>query len=116
MRRVKRRRCLKGTFVVITAALWIIWAVNGAGYPWPAWATIFWAIVVVMDAWAVYVRRPITEADVQRDLALLLSRVSQEHSPPGSDAPGGRSPRSAGATRAFRDGSAQPGSAGRSSG
>lgn len=69
--RVKKRRDFHThlvAYVVVNAALWAIWAVTGAGYPWPAWVTGGWAIGVVLNAWDVYMRRPITEADVQREL------------------------------------------------
>jgi len=41
--------------VIVNAVLWIVWAVTGAGYPWPAWASVAWAIAVVLDGWGVYV-------------------------------------------------------------
>ena len=54
--------------MVVNAAVWVIWATTGSGYPWPAWITGLWAIGLVLNAWDVYVRRPITEAEVQREL------------------------------------------------
>ncbi len=69
--RVRKRRDFQthlASFVVVNAAFWVLWAVTGGGYPWPAWITGLWAIGLVLNAWDVYIRRPITEADVQREL------------------------------------------------
>ena len=69
--RIKKRRDFKAhllTFVVVNAALWILWAVTGAGYPWPAWITGFWSIGLIMNAWEVYFRRPISEAEIEAEM------------------------------------------------
>jgi hypothetical protein len=69
--RLNKRRDFKGhlvAYVVINAALWAVWAATGAGYAWPAWVTGLWAIGLVLNAWDVYFRAPITEADVQREI------------------------------------------------
>lgn len=75
--RIKKRRDLQGhavVYLVVNAALWTIWAVTGAGYAWPAWVTGGWGIALLLNAWDVYFRRPITEADVQRELTHLAPR------------------------------------------
>jgi 2TM domain len=72
--RLKKRRDFQGhlvAYVVINAAVWLVWATTGAGYPWPVWLTGVWAIGLVLNAWEVYVRRPITEADVAREIDRL---------------------------------------------
>ena len=42
-----------------------IWAVVGAGsgswWPWPVFVTLGWGIGLVMNAWEVFIRKPITE-------------------------------------------------------
>jgi hypothetical protein len=71
IRRLKKRRDFGAhavTFVVVNAGLWVLWAVTGAGYPWPAWITGAWAIGLVLNAWDVYWRRPITEAEIRRQM------------------------------------------------
>jgi len=68
--RLKKRRDFQGhlvAFVVVNAAVWVIWAVSGAGYPWPAWLTGLWGIGLVLNGWDVYIRRPITDAEVERE-------------------------------------------------
>jgi hypothetical protein len=60
------------SFVIINVFLWTIWAVsdtNKSGFPWPAWVTLGWGVGVAITAWNTYGRKPITEADVQRELA-----------------------------------------------
>jgi hypothetical protein len=72
--RLKKRRDLQGhlvAYLVVNAALWVIWATTGAGYAWPAWVSGAWAIGIVLNAWDVYFRAPITEADVQREMQRL---------------------------------------------
>jgi|SRR5579862_1835807 len=72
--RIRKRRDF-GThlvaFVVINAAVWVIWAVTGAGYAWPAWMTGAWGIGVLLNAWDAFGRRPITESDVRREMDRL---------------------------------------------
>lgn len=71
LERLKKKRDFKGhvvAYVVVNAALWAIWAATGAGYPWPAWVTGGWGIGVLMNAWDVYFRAPITDADVEREM------------------------------------------------
>lgn len=68
---LRKRRDFKGhlvAYAVVNVALWIVWAVTGDGYVWPAWVTGLWAIGLVLNAWEVYFRAPITEADIQREI------------------------------------------------
>lgn len=69
--RLKKRRDFQGhvvTYLVVNAALWAVWAVTGADYPWPAWVSGGWGIGLLLNAWDVYFRSPITEAEVQREI------------------------------------------------
>jgi len=72
--RLKKRREFQNhlvAYIVINAAVWVIWATTGAGYPWPAWLTGIWGIGLVLNGWDVYLRRPITNADVEREITRL---------------------------------------------
>ena len=74
LRRLKKKRDVQSqlaAFVVINAAVWGIWVAVGGGYPWPAWLTGAWAIGLLLSAWDAYVRRPITDADVQHEMERL---------------------------------------------
>jgi hypothetical protein len=55
-------------YLVINAFLVGVWAITGAGYFWPAWVLAGWGIGVVMHGWDTFVRRPITEEDIDREL------------------------------------------------
>jgi hypothetical protein len=55
-------------YVVVNLMLIGVWAVTGAGYFWPAWVLLGWGAGLVLNAWDVYFRRPITEADIDREL------------------------------------------------
>ncbi len=72
--RLKKRREFQNhlvAYIVINVAVWVIWATTGAGYPWPAWLTGIWGIGLVLNGWDVYLRRPITNADVEREITRL---------------------------------------------
>jgi len=71
---LKKRRDFQNhlvVYVVINAAVWILWATTGAGYPWPAWLSGIWAVGLVLNAWDVYLRRPITNSDVEQEISRL---------------------------------------------
>ena len=76
--RLKKRRDFQGhvlVYLLVNAAVWAIWATTGSGYPWPAWLTGTWAIGLITNFWEVYVRKPITDTDVQRE----VDRLHHEH-------------------------------------
>jgi hypothetical protein len=57
------------TYVVVNAFLVGIWYfVAGRGYFWPGWVLLGWGIGLVLNAWDVYGRREITEAEIQREM------------------------------------------------
>jgi hypothetical protein len=72
--RLKRRRDFMGnvgTFLFVNGLLWLIWALTGhdtSGFPWPAWVTAIWGFVLFMHAFRTFLRRPITEQDIQREM------------------------------------------------
>jgi hypothetical protein len=55
-------------YVVVNAFLTLMWAVTSGGYFWPAWVLGGWGIGLVLHAWELFVRRPVTNADVQAEL------------------------------------------------
>jgi 2TM domain len=74
LEQLKKRRDFGAHLIaysVINAAVWVIWAATGAGYAWPAWISGIWAVGLVLNAWDVFARRPITEADVEREVERL---------------------------------------------
>src|SRR5689334_169159 len=60
-------------FVLVNTAVVLIWATTGQGYFWPAWLIGLWGIGLVMHSWDAFVRRPVTEHDVDQ---AMLRRAS----------------------------------------
>lgn len=70
-RRLERKRKFYGdlvAYVVINAFLIVVWAVSGSGDFWPGWVLGGWGVLLLLDAWGLYYRSPITEADIDREL------------------------------------------------
>lgn len=74
LERLKKRRDFGAhlfVYIVINAVVWALWALTGGGYPWPAWMSGAWGIGLILNAWDVYARRPITEEDIEREMHRL---------------------------------------------
>jgi len=74
LERLKKKQDFRAhvlVYAMVNALAWTIWALTGAGFPWPVFVTGGWGIGVVMNAWDVYWRQPITEADVRREIERL---------------------------------------------
>jgi len=70
-KRVQAKRDLSShvvVYVVVNAFLVAIWWLSGQGYFWPAWVMAGWGIGLVLNVWDVYGRRPITEADIDKEM------------------------------------------------
>lgn len=70
-RRLRARRDFGSNivaFIVVNAALVAIWATSGGGYFWPAWVIGLWGVGLVLHAWDAFIRRPISEADVDAEM------------------------------------------------
>ena len=83
LRRLKKRRDFKAhafVYVILNAVIWGIWTVislsSHSWWPWPLFVTLGWGIALVMNAWDVYVRKPITEDELQREIAHLEASQS----------------------------------------
>jgi hypothetical protein len=65
-------------YFTINALLWAIWAItgthSGGPFPWPVWPMLGWGVGVVFNAWDVYVRRPLSEDEVQHEVERLAHR------------------------------------------
>ena len=70
-----RTRFRRGRGCQIFARCGGIWSVVGVRSndwdPWPLWLTLAWGLGIVFNAWDVYARRPITEAEVRREMDRL---------------------------------------------
>jgi fatty acid desaturase len=78
LRRVKKRRDFKAHLLVyglVNAVVWGIWTViavsSHSWWPWPVFLTLGWGIGLVMNAWEVFLRKPITEQELQREIEHL---------------------------------------------
>jgi hypothetical protein len=78
--RVKKRRDFKShlvVYLVVNTVLWGIWATialtsdGGSSWPWPIFPTLLWGIGLVLNAWDAYLRRPITQAEVDEEMRRL---------------------------------------------
>jgi hypothetical protein len=59
-------------YVLINALLVGIWMVNGFGAFWPGWVLSVWGVLLLLDAWNAFGRKPLTEADIDRELRRTL--------------------------------------------
>lgn len=80
--RVQKRREFQGhlmAYCVINVMIWSIWTVIGltsdSWFPWPLFVTLGWGVGVAMNAWEVYLRRPISEDEVRREMDRLATGV-----------------------------------------
>ena len=55
-------------YVVVNGFFILMWAATGAGYFWPAWVMGCWGMGLVLHAWETFVRRAVTDADVEAEL------------------------------------------------
>jgi hypothetical protein len=89
LRQLKKRRDFHAhlfVYAVVNIVAWGIWSVLGVSSndwdPWPLWLTLAWGLGIVFNAWDVYARRPITEAEVRREMDRLGHRA-RGGGPPG---------------------------------
>ena len=71
VQQLKKRRDFYGHLLIYTLVntfLVIIWAVTSHGFFWPVFIIVGWGIGVVMNAWDVYWRPGISEADIQHEM------------------------------------------------
>ncbi len=70
--RVQRKRKLRDdvvAYVAVNVFLTGIWVFTGAGYFWPGWVLAGWGVMLLLDTWNVYHQRPITDADIDREMS-----------------------------------------------
>lgn len=66
----KKRKLLVDivAYVGINVFLLVTWALTGGGYFWPGWVLSAWGVLLALDVWQLSFHRPITEADIDREL------------------------------------------------
>lgn len=55
-------------FVVINLGVVAVWFATGHGYFWPAWLIGVWGAGLILHAWDVYGRAPISAEEIQREI------------------------------------------------
>jgi 2TM domain len=55
-------------YLVVNAFVIGIWAVTGAGFFWPVFLLFSWGIGLVLHAWEVYWRKPVSENEIRREM------------------------------------------------
>jgi fatty acid desaturase len=71
-RRVEAKRKFQAdvvAYVVVNAFLIGVWAVSGADGFWPGWVLAGWGVLLVLQGYDAFFRRPITESDVDAEVA-----------------------------------------------
>jgi predicted membrane channel-forming protein YqfA (hemolysin III family) len=62
-------------YVLVNAALVAIWAIaTPDALFWPIFVILGWGIGVLGNAWDVYVRKPVTDAEIEREAQRLRER------------------------------------------
>jgi hypothetical protein len=56
------------TYLAFNGALIVIWYLTGHGYFWPGWLIGLWGAALLVHAWDVWGRRPITEEEISREV------------------------------------------------
>ena len=71
MARLKQKRDF-GThlfvYLVVNGFLLGIWALTGSGFFWPVFPMFLWGIGLVLNAWDVYGRQPVSEDRIRREM------------------------------------------------
>jgi len=58
-------------YLVVNAAIVVIWTMTGSGFFWPVFPMLGWGIGVLFHAQDAYGHQEITEADIRREMARL---------------------------------------------
>ena len=58
-------------YLLVNGFLVVIWAVTGGDFFWPIFPIAGWGIGLAANAWDVYGRRPISEAEIRREMERL---------------------------------------------
>jgi ABC-type phosphate transport system auxiliary subunit len=59
--------------VAVNLFMIAIWALSGMGYFWPAWVMVATVFGIGTQAWHLYGRKPITQADIDAEVERLQS-------------------------------------------
>jgi hypothetical protein len=81
LRRKKGFEAQLVSYLVINVFLWGLWFFtrgdSNSGF-WPAWVTVCWGVGLAFSAWRTFGEKPITEADVQREMQRTQGSVAAD--------------------------------------
>jgi adenylate cyclase len=55
-------------YVAVNLLLIAVWALTGRGNFWPIWPLLGWGVGLGINYWAVFLRRPISDDDIRREM------------------------------------------------
>ena len=55
-------------YCAVNLLLIAIWAITSRGYFWPIWPMLGWGVGLAANYWSVFLRRPISDDDIRREL------------------------------------------------
>ena len=55
-------------YVVVNMFVVTAWVFTGGGYFWSMWLIALWGVGLVLHGWETFIRRPVTDADVDAEL------------------------------------------------
>ncbi len=55
-------------YLFVNTFLVVAWAITDTSYFWPGWVIAIWGVFLMLDAYRLYGRRPITEADIEAEM------------------------------------------------
>ena len=58
-------------YLVVNGFLLGIWALTGSGFFWPVFPMFLWGIGLVLNAWDVYGRKPVSEDRIRREMGRM---------------------------------------------
>ncbi|MGZ4805126.1 MAG: 2TM domain-containing protein [Ilumatobacteraceae bacterium] len=70
-KRVEKKQKFRGdvvAYILINTFLIGVWAFTDSGNFWPGWVLAGWGVLLLLDAWNVYYRRPITEHEIDEEM------------------------------------------------
>ena len=80
IRRLKAKREFRVhlvAYLVVNTAIVITWAMTSAGFFWPIFPILGWGIGLFFHGWDAYVRRGISEGEIQREMERLEGEVTR---------------------------------------
>lgn len=71
VRTLETRRKFRGdavAYVAVNVFLIIVWLLTGRGYFWPGWVLSAWGVLLALDGWNAYLRKPISDQDIELEM------------------------------------------------